>query len=320
MRPLAWAILASSLVWGIAAADRARGDLDGNGKVGFSDFLILASNYGGQGDTFDPDSPMAPSDSGDCSESWEIHCEHILYGIPLGTPASNDLIIRSIYALSSNDQTKLADWVAYRLDKETGEGESITNRTWKPDPWLESDETLEPDDYTGAYDSLGTDRGHQAPLASFKGQGLEIAKKTNYLSNITPQRSNLNQGPWKELEEAVRDLVSSSDVPVYVMTGPLYEREMLGLPGADEEHRVPSGYWKVVCVQETEADAGSVKAVSFIFEQETPRSSQVSDHLVPVDEVESRSGLDLMSLMPDSIEEAFESVVDSSWASSFLGE
>jgi len=49
----------------------------------------------------------------------EIHCKHFFYGYPTGTPQSNDLIIRDIYALSSNDDTKLADWVAYRLDKET---------------------------------------------------------------------------------------------------------------------------------------------------------------------------------------------------------
>ena len=49
----------------------------------------------------------------------EIHCKHFIYGIPVGTPVTNDLIIRDIYALSSNDSTKFADWVAYRLDVET---------------------------------------------------------------------------------------------------------------------------------------------------------------------------------------------------------
>ena len=49
----------------------------------------------------------------------EIHCKHFIYGMPLGTPVTNDLIIRDIYALSSNDANKFADWVAYRLDPET---------------------------------------------------------------------------------------------------------------------------------------------------------------------------------------------------------
>ena len=43
---------------------------------------------------------------------FEIHSKHWLFGLPEGTPDSNDLIIRDAYALSSNDDTKFADWVA----------------------------------------------------------------------------------------------------------------------------------------------------------------------------------------------------------------
>ena len=38
---------------------------------------------------------------------------HILYGIPKGTSTSNYYIKRKIYTLSSNNGTKMADWVAY---------------------------------------------------------------------------------------------------------------------------------------------------------------------------------------------------------------
>ena len=61
-----------------------------------------------------------------------------------------------------------------------------------------------PDDYTGANAALGTDRGHQAPLASFA--GTDHWRDTNVLSNITPQASALSQGPWARLETRVRDL------------------------------------------------------------------------------------------------------------------
>jgi endonuclease G, mitochondrial len=75
----------------------------------------------------------------------EVHIVHCLQGCPTGTPNSNDLVIRQIYALSSNDATKLADWVAYLITRETiGTSESL-NRNWKKDPDLDDDETLEPD-------------------------------------------------------------------------------------------------------------------------------------------------------------------------------
>jgi hypothetical protein len=76
----------------------------------------------------------------------EIHCKHFFGGMPTGVAESNDLIFRDLYVLSSNDDRKFADWVAYRLTAEetfgtlvwSASGEMIpgskrTKRS-KPDP------------------------------------------------------------------------------------------------------------------------------------------------------------------------------------------
>ena len=201
----------------------------------------------------------------------EIHSKHFIYGIPLGTPPTNDLIIRDIYALSNNDSTKFADLVAYRLDSETVKGKAKTNRVWKADPWLAKEETLEPADYNGANKALKTDRGHQAPLASFK--GTKHWNQTNYLSNITPQKSNLNQYPWKKLEKKVRNFAMARNT-VYVLTGPLYEKDMPKLPGADENHKIPSGYWKIIIYQDNSNDPNTLRTPAFIFPQDTPKGAK----------------------------------------------
>ena len=238
----------------------------------------------------------------------EIHCKHFIYGYPTGTPSNNDLIIRDIYALSSNDETKLADWVAYRLNKDTVTGDVKTKRKWKPDPWLEDNETLEENDYKDASAVLKTDRGHQAPLGSFK--GTDSWQETNYLSNITPQKSDLNQGPWMILEEKERELAEAGNT-LYVMTGPLYEREMPVLPKADDPHKVPSGYWKIIILPGKYI--GSLKAASFIFDQDTPRNDKVTNHMCTINEVEERSGLDFLWEMEDVIEESIESDKFKKW-------
>ena len=246
----------------------------------------------------------------------EIHCKHFCHGYPTGTPTTNDMIIRDIYALSSNDEAKFADWVAYRLDEDTIEAIYGTRRNWKADPWLDEEETLEPrpDDYRGAHEALGTDRGHQASLASFK--GTAYWPETNYYSNITPQDSDLNQGPWRVLEDKVRDLARTGNV-VYVMTGPLYEYEegdeIPELPEADETHTVPSGYWKIVAVQDGDG-YDTIRTASFIFDQETHGDADVLDHLVTVDDVEERSGLDVMWELRDDIETEIEGAVFEEWA------
>ena len=214
----------------------------------------------------------------------EIHSALCLYGCPFGSPQTNDLIIRDIYILSSNDDTKLSDWAAYRITASTIG--SSKERVWRADPYLAPEETLEPEDYEGANAALKTDRGHQVPLASFA--GTAHAADTNFLSNITPQKSALNQGAWEQLESAERTLASrQGSLPVYVMTGPVYLRKMSPLPRADELHKVPSGYWKIVTIQ----DGGSLKVAGFFFDQETPRRELYCDHLTTIADIESKTGL-----------------------------
>ena len=247
-----------------------------------------------------PDLPPAPEP---VAETEQIQCEHALFGCPTGTPETNDFIVREIFTLSSNDETKFSDWVAYRLDASMVDGPTVS-RNWKADPLIDSDETLEPADYTGARAALDTDRGHQAPLASFR--GTEHAQDTNFLSNITPQDKDLNQGPWRLLEDAVRVLARNR--VCYVVTGPLYERNMPSLPGADETHKVPSGYWKIVAVGEP-GNPASVKAVGFIFDQTTPRDDDFKTHTKAVDEIEQKSGLDFFRDLPDGVEGTLERTI-----------
>lgn len=138
----------------------------------------------------------------------KIHCKHLFYGYSYGTPETNDLIIRDIYSLSNNDDTKFADWVCYHLDTVIISG-ATKSRYWRADPWLEEDETLKPkpDDYKSANAQLKTERGHQAPLASFDGSPYWY--ETNYLSNITPQMADLNGESWALLEKKLGEWLKS---------------------------------------------------------------------------------------------------------------
>lgn len=229
----------------------------------------------------------------------DIQSKHFLYGYPAGTPKTNNLIIREIYALSSNDSTKFADWVAYRLDKSEIVGKSVSERNWKADPLLESVETLEPPDYKDAYKFYKYDRGHQAPLANFK--GTIYAEETNYLSNITPQKAILNRGLWKKLEDKERDLVSRFDT-IWVITGPLYESAMNELPSADEKHIVPSGYWKIIAIPQK----SGLEVFSFIFNQNTPSTDILKNHLTSISEIQRRTHLDFFWKLDDSQENKLE--------------
>ncbi|MGB1319015.1 MAG: DNA/RNA non-specific endonuclease, partial [Flavobacteriales bacterium] len=86
------------------------------------------------------------------------------------------------------------------------------------------------------------------------------------------------------------------------------------LPNADEDHTVPSGYWKVVvCLTGT----NKFEHAAFIMDQASGRTDKVLSKLVSIDEVEKQSGLDLLWELPDSQESAVEADENAGWASTW---
>ena len=257
----------------------------------------------------------------------------------LGHCAYYDLVVRDLYALSSNDATKLADWVGYRLtvSEVAGEAESRDlERAWRMDPWLDAAETLDPDPPGPGgdpYTRSGYQRGHLAPLAAFVGS--PAAPTVNVFSNIVPQRGGLNGGPWEGVEAAVRGLVlrraalAESRRPaghrgfpdrddraaVWVLSGPLYERPMPPLQ-TDVPHAVPSAFWTVVAVMDGWGPDG-LRVAAFAFDQDAYFPDPL-DNLTTVDDVERRSGLDLFPRLPDAVAAPLEAAADRDAARALL--
>ena len=220
--------------------------------------------------------------SAHASEKSDTHC---LKGCPVGKTIAGAPIQRSIYTFLNNAETKFADWVAYKVSRKNFDCDKRAHRRWKLDPDLDSHETLIPNEYTDSNVALAVDRGHQAPLGSLKCHS--DSQMTNYLSNITPQFSKLNQGAWKKLEAAVRELAKTG-VDVWVMTGPLYEWSMAKLPSTKKMHIVPSSYWKIISVVQDD----TIRSSAFYFYQDTPKRAKYCDHMKTIDFVEAKSGLD----------------------------
>ena len=219
--------------------------------------------------------------------SAEILSSHCPLGCPT-SPETNDLVFHHIYALSNNPTTKFADWVAYEVSPENY---GVTpGRNWKSDPLIDDDETLEESDYKGVYSSeLEADKGHQVPLAAFAGN--QYWYEVNYLSNITPQDKHLNEGPWEELESAVREAATYTE-PLYVISGPVYERKMANMPNADETHTVPSGYYKIVY--------NSKETMAFFMDQNSGRKDNYCSKITTVESVQTKVSYQLPALKSGS--------------------
>ena len=142
-----------------------------------------------------------------------------------------------------------------------------------------------------------------APLASLA--GVSDWESLNYLSNITPQKSDLNQGAWARLEDQERKLIDRADISsVYTVTGPLYERDMGKLPGTQKAHTIPSAYWKVIFINNSPAVN---HYAAFLFDQNTPKGADFCQFRVTVDEIEKRTGLIIWAGLPDDVQASLKS-------------
>ena len=212
---------------------------------------------------------------------------------PLGCPSidieGNTVVFERLYALSQNPKTKFADWVAYEVN--VLNFGTHTNRKWGNNELLSDGGRLEEKDYKGASKALKVDRGHQAPLASFTGS--RYWPTLNYLSNITPQASGLNQGPWMHLEAAVRDAVGFRE-SLYVITGPLYDDDnSVHMPNADESHIIPDSYYKIVYDEKG-------NAASFIMSQKLGRKADYCTTSTTVISVKSQVTFSFPDMLIDS--------------------
>jgi endonuclease G len=223
-----------------------------------------------------------------------VNSDKCLISCPVGLLENNIIIDHDIYIISYNTQTKFSDWVAYKVESSYLKGPSRP-RNWTVDPNIPAMKALKPKDFRGLNaPPLKFDRGHQAPLASFKGH--KFWYKTNYLSNITPQKAALNQGSWKRLEHKVRKL-SEIYQTVYVVTGVYYTEEFsVKLPNARTDHTVPAGYWKIIAVNVN----NQILLSAFLMPQGTEKRDRYCKYIVEISDVVQKTGLEFFTQAIDN--------------------
>lgn len=150
-------------------------------------------------------------------------------------------------------------------------------------------------DYTGS----GYDRGHMAPAGDMKFDQAAM-DRCFLMTNIVPQSHALNGGTWNKLEEKCRNW-ARVDSAIIIICGPILNPEPDEFIGKTKV-AVPRAFFKVVL----SPFANPPRAIGFIMP-----NSRVAGGLqataVSVDSVESVTGLDFFSALPDSIENMVES-------------
>lgn len=196
------------------------------------------------------------------------------------------------YTVSFNPQTHCPNWVAWELTADETRGvEPRAKRFW-------TDTDIDGCAQTSDYRNTGFDRGHMAPAGDMKWSN-EAMNDCFSLANICPQTKSLNSGTWGKLEEKCRKRAQADSV-VIIVCGPVPGEEPsahIGLTGV----AVPQRFFKVILSPTTTPPM----AIGFIMPNGYVKGG-MQGVAVSVDSVETLTGYDFFSPLPDDIEDRVE--------------
>lgn len=212
--------------------------------------------------------------------------------IPAGVPEK--LLRYTGMTVSFNNETHQPNYVVWELlGSEAAGTEPRTNDFF-------ADTSVKGSAYPEDYKYTGYDRGHMAPAGDMKWD--EKAMHESFLmTNMCPQAPELNRGAWKKLEEKCR-AKAMADSAVIIVCGPIFDTPEPSMRIGNTGVAVPDRFFKVVLSPYTDPP----QAIGFIMPN-GPVPGGMQPHAVTIDSVESVTGFDFFSALPDDLEERLES-------------
>jgi endonuclease G len=217
------------------------------------------------------------------------------------TTPDDFLVRRPQYMLSYNRSLGIPNWVAWHLDAaDLGPAE---RGTFAPDPSLPASwPRVRPSDYHG----IGYERGHMCPSGDRTATPADNAA-TFLMTNVLPQASDVNQGPWLQLEDYCRDLARRGN-ELYVVCGgaPPFT------PVARGKLAAPGFVWKVVvALPEGDGDVARIGAGTRMIAVLIPNRNGVDAswqaYRTSVATVETRTGYRFFGRLPAPVRAALRS-------------
>lgn len=196
-------------------------------------------------------------------------------------------------------------WVAWKLTKAHTYGNVPRSQKFWADTKIPLQYRVEFYDYReskGSKDML-YDRGHMCPAGDNKWDETAMYE-CFYMSNMCPQNRTLNSGSWAKLENACRSWARTEGA-IYIVCGPIYDRERPISIGVSHKVDVPDGFFKAVL----SLRKGHEKAIAFYFDNDA--SDQNYRKLaVPVDNIEDIAGFDLFANLDKQLQKRVEAKAD----------
>lgn len=245
--------------------------------------------------------------------------DHLVFGNPSGANSSttmpnNYLMSKGAFKLSYNNSKGTANWVAWHLSS-----------AWKgtiPRCDCFASDLLLPSSFFKAkeshYTNSGYDKGHLC--SSDDRDGIAIHnKETFYMTNIIPQAPKNNQIVWKALESFCQNKALNG-YEMFIYAG------VTGVGGIGSNGptsylnggniTVPEKLWKVIIMLPNGSNdlnriTSATRVISVIMPNTQASMNQPwGSYRVKVDDIETATGIDLLNLLPTSLQSTLESVID----------
>lgn len=242
--------------------------------------------------------------------------------LPWGRPECPRILFHREYVVCFDEPRKVAGWASYRMEKADVVDATRVN-AFRTDPRFPTDRQASCDDYKGS----GFDRGHLVPRADMN-RTLTALVNTFFLTNMSPQEPNHNQGVWARLEDLGRVWTKGSG-PVHIVSGTIFDGED-GQPTpvadrdviTDTDVGVPTKYFKVF-IREVD---GQMDAIAFIMPNtnnvpgrtatDAKKDAYLKTKIRTVSEIERRKGVDLFPDMDPALKERLRKLrADDLWSS-----
>ncbi|MFD0752129.1 DNA/RNA non-specific endonuclease [Mucilaginibacter calamicampi] len=244
---------------------------------------------------------------------------NMLFGNPSGAQAviamaDNYLIDMGYYTESYNRSKAGPNWVSWHID-----AANITNTVPRVNNFAAFN-GLPPDWFavknnSYSYSKYGFERGHNCPSAD-RTSSANANSSTFLMTNMIPQAPNNNQYTWGSFEDYLRSLVLQGN-EVYIIMGS-YGTGGTGAKGyfsnitsGDYKINVPSNIWKVaLIIPGGNNDMQRVNTATRVIAVNTPNNNAVDKdwrrYLVSVRDIEMATGYNLLSNLPQQLQDALE--------------
>jgi endonuclease G, mitochondrial len=157
------------------------------------------------------------------------------------------------------------------------------------------------------YNKSGYDRGHLAPNYAISSlYGKEAQLETFLMTNISPQKPNLNRKLWQRLEEVEVKYFTQISAPVWVTTGTIFFDDKIETLKSAANVEIPDAFYKIYAMQ----SANQTYLLAFVMPQNVKGNEPLDRYLVTVDKVEELTGLDFFHELNDQEENALESTLN----------